>query len=568
MREVSMRKIAMRKVTTHKVAMRKVTLNPKLRTRLYPFLFCLWSSLGVAANEIVVPEDNISTLSSKINVAPVIVNGEVLFEVIGIRFFPAKERAKIIADRIERIAEDNSLNPNSITIREHEHLSDIMYGNTIIMAILDADTKHLGYVHRKTLAEAYVGRIREGIEAYRLERTSEKLEDNIIQGIVRTLALIVILFLMRWLFRSIDKLIEKVFKRRIESLEVKSMRMIQSEQIWRVIRTATTLLKVGLTLALVYVFLNYVLTLFPMTRYVAGRLLEIVVDPLQTMAIGIINYLPSLFFLVILFLASRYILRLLHGFFDAIDRQHMRFKNFDAEWAWPTYRIVRIVVIVFAIVIAYPYIPGSSSDAFKGISLFLGVLLSLGSTSVISNIIAGYTMTYRNAFKVGDRVRIGDTIGDVLEVRLLVTYLNSLKNEKIVIPNSTILNSEITNYSNQVNENGLILHTQVGIGYEVPWRQVEAMLIEAASRSSGLMEEPAPFVLQTALTDFAVTYELNAYCKDATKMVQFYSELHRRIQDVFNEYGVQIMTPNYIADTPDQKLVPVEQWYTPPATKS
>lgn len=245
----------------------------------------------------------------------------------------------------------------------------------------------------------------------------------------------------------------------------------------------------------------------------------------------------------------------------------MPLRNFEAEWAWPTYRIVRIVVIIFAIVVAYPYIPGSNSQAFKGITLFLGVLLSLGSTSVISNIIAGYTMTYRRAFKVGDRVRIGDTVGQVTEVRLLVTNLLSLKNEKIVIPNSKILSSEVINYSTLAKEQGLILHTSVGIGYEVPWRQVEAMLLEAAARTPGLLKEPSPFVLQKALNDFAVTYELNAYCKDDSKMPLMYTELHRNIQDVFNENDVQIMTPNYVADTPTPKVVPPEQWYAPPATK-
>ena len=265
---------------------------------------------------------------------------------------------------------------------------------------------------------------------------------------------------------------------------------------------------------------------------------------------------------------TRYVLRLLYGFFDAVNHQNLHFRNFEAEWAWPTYRIVRVVIFVFVLVIAYPYIPGASSDAFKGITLFFGVLLSLGSTSLIANIIAGYTMTYRRAFKIGDRVRIGETIGDILDSRLLVTHIRSLKNEMVIIPNSTILNSEIINYSTLAKKKeGIILHTSVGIGYEVPWRQVEAMLIEAATRTRGLLQQPAPFVLQKALTDFAVTYELNAYCKDAAKMAGLYSDLHRSIQDVFNEYGVQIMTPNYVADTPDPKLAPKDHWYAPPASK-
>ena len=176
-------------------------------------------------------------------------------------------------------------------------------------------------------------------------------------------------------------------------------------------------------------------------------------------------------------------------------------------------------------------------------------------------------MTYRRAFKVGDKVKIGETIGEVTEVRLLVTNLMSLKNEKIVMPNSTILNSEVINYSTLAREQGLILHTSVGIGYDVPWRQVEAMLLEAANRTNGLLKQPAPFVLQQALTDFSVTYEINVYCNDDSGIARKYTDLHRNIQDVFNENNVQIMSPNYVADTAEPKVVSPEAWYAPPATK-
>jgi small-conductance mechanosensitive channel len=198
-------------------------------------------------------------------------------------------------------------------------------------------------------------------------------------------------------------------------------------------------------------------------------------------------------------------------------------------------------------------------------SILLGVVLSLGSTSVIANILAGYTMIYRRAFKVGDRVRIGEHFGDVAEIRLLVTHLLTIKNEEIVVPNSLILNTSVVNYSSLARRGQLVLHTSVGIGYDTPWRQVEAMLLQAAQRTQGLLAEPEPFILQTALADFAVSYEINAYCDDAQAMVDLYTRLHRNILDVFNEYGVQIMTPNYMADSAQPKVVPKEQWFTAPA---
>jgi len=226
---------------------------------------------------------------------------------------------------------------------------------------------------------------------------------------------------------------------------------------------------------------------------------------------------------------------------------------------------VRIAIVAFALVVAYPYIPGSRSAAFQSISIFLGVMFSIGSSSFIANIIAGYSMTYRRAFRVGDRIQVGEVFGDVSEIRLQVTHVRSVKNEEIVVPNSGLLNINVVNYSALARTRGLILHTTVGIGYETPWRQVEAMLLLAAERTPGLLREPAPFVLQKSLGDFCVVYEINVYCDVPAEMATLYSRLHQNILDVFNEYGVQIMTPAYEGDPGQPKVVPKDQWWTAPA---
>jgi len=451
--------------------------------------------------------------------APVVVNGSEIFEVIGIRAFSAKRRANLIAERIEKLAADPAFDPATLRVEHNEGRSEIFAGDdpVSIMLVLDVDAEYQGAgAPREIVADVQRKLIQDSIEQYRHDRTAGVIRDSIIQATLRTAALGVVLFIVMWTFRRLDVLLGRQFKRRIKKLEAKSMRVVQAEQIWKVFSGVLTLFKTLLVLFIVYLFLNAVLSLFPWTRHFARTLLHLILDPLQAMGSALLGYMPNFVFLLLLYFITRYLLNLVHGLFDAIHRENLRFARFEAEWAWPTYRIIRVVVIIFAVIVAYPYIPGSESDAFKGISLFVGVLLSLGSTSFISNIIAGYTMTYRGAFKIGDRVRIGDTVGDVIESRLLVTQLRSLKNERIVIPNSTILNSEVTNYSSLAREEGVILHTRVGIGYEVPWRQVEAMLLEAAARTEGLREEPAPFVLQVALTDFAVTYELNAYAWRST----------------------------------------------------
>jgi small-conductance mechanosensitive channel len=286
------------------------------------------------------------------------------------------------------------------------------------------------------------------------------------------------------------------------------------------------------------------------------------------MGAAILDALPNLIFLAILIVVIRYALKLVRLFFAGVHGGTITLANFDADWAWPTYRILRFLVIAFGVVVAYPYIPGSESRAFQGVSIFIGIIFSLGSSSFIANLIAGYSLTYRRAFHIGDRICIGDVTGDVAEVGLMVTRLRTVKNEEVVVPNSTILSNNVVNYSTLAKSRGLILHTTAGIGYETPWRQVEGMLMLAADRTPGLLKEPPPFVLQKALGDFSVTYEINAYCDNPQTMNRLYTELHRNILDVFNEYGVQIMTPAYEGDPDQPKVVPREQWFLAPAEPS
>lgn len=432
------------------------------------------------------------------------------------------------------------------------------------MAVYEEDAKLEG-LKRQILAQAYIERIRRVIQDYRNDRKPEVILRAVLYAAAATLILFVVIYGIVALFRRINVVLEQRFRKRIEDLEVKSLRIVRAHQLWAAATAVVRLVRTLLVLVLLYAYLNLVLGLFPWTRGLARDLLSLVGDPLIAMGGAFVAYLPKLFFLIILVIIARFVLKLIRVFFDSIAEGRVHFTNFEQEWAWPTYRIVRFVFLAFALVVAYPYIPGSGSDAFKGVSLFLGVLFSLGSSSVLANVIAGYTMTYRRAFKVGDRVRIDKTFGDVVEMSVLVTHILTPKNERVVIPNSKILNEEVINYSAMARDQGVILHTTVGIGYETSWRQVEAMLLMAAERTPGLRPNSQPFVQQKSLGDFAVNYELNVYCDDAQRMNRLYTELHRSILDVFNEYGVQIMTPAYEGDTPEPKVVPKDQWYAAPA---
>ena len=234
-------------------------------------------------------------------------------------------------------------------------------------------------------------------------------------------------------------------------------------------------------------------------------------------------------------------------FFGLIERNQLELDWFYDDWAKPTYQIVRFVVIITALISAYPYIPGSSSEAFQGIGLVLGAIISFASSSAISNIVAGVILTYTRAFRLNDRIKVGDTVGDVVEKTLLVTRVMTIKKVVVTIPNALVMGSQIINYSTSVAEgDGVILHTSVTIGYDVPWQKVEALLIEAALETNLIANDPKPFVLQTSLDDWYVSYEINAYTKQSKLMAAIYSDLHRHIQDKFNEAKIEIMSPHYL----------------------
>lgn len=526
---------------------------------LLPILLALFAGVSLA-------DEKAATITpiEAMDTAQVKIDGVELFPVRGVMAYPAERRARDIEARIESIAKDKDIPVTEIHYETADDHHEILAGKTRILAIVDADAALIG-IDRKILADVYVKRIREIITEYRYERSPKVLLVNGAYVVGATLLFVLVIWGLRVGFRRIDEKALQRFEAHLEGFKVRSVQLLDAGQVKTIASAFLTTLRLLVFFAVIYFYMEFALSRLPWTRGIAFALIDMVLDPLKTIGNGILDYTDNLIFLVVLILVLRYFLSLLQVFFSAVRGRRIIFRAFEPEWAWPTYRLVRILVFAFGVVVAYPYIPGSSSDAFKGVTLFLGVLFSLGSSSVISNVIAGYTMTYRRAFKVGDRVKIGENIGDVEEIRLLVTHLRSLKNEDIVIPNSSILNAEITNYSTLASEQGLILHTTVGIGYEVPWRQVEAMLLLAAKNTKGILTEPKPFVLQKSLGDYAVNYELNCYCDDAQQSVALCSALHANIQDVFNEYQIQIMTPSYMADTPEPKMVSKDKWYSAPA---
>ena len=478
---------------------------------------------------------------------PVVLDGNTLFYVRqGYRAYTAEERARAAEARIRKFADDTALSLDSITIHDEGTATEVVAGDRIILSLSNTDAKAEGpKVTRTDLARQIAEKISTGVLKYRQEYSRKSILRSIILLLVVTALTIALLTGFHFLYRKLLAVITTRVAAGVRSVRIQSFEIIRADRIRQVLGTTVRLIRLSVVLIILYSYLHYALTLFPWTRPFAHALLGYMLVPLKALGKTFLAEIPNLFFIAVLVLITYYALKLMRHIFTEIEQGTITISGFYPEWGTPTYKICRILVISLAAVVAFPYIPGSSSPAFKGISIFLGVLFSIGSSSAVSNFVAGLVMTYRRAFLVGDRVKIGDFMGDVVAIRLQVTAIRTPKNEEIIIPNSTILNSHVVNYSMDAKTEGLILHTSVTIGYDAPWRKVHELLISAAESTESILKSPSPFVLQTGLNDFYVTYELNAYTDDPARMAFTYSGLHQNIQDKFNEAGVEIMSPHY-----------------------
>ena len=346
-------------------------------------------------------------------------------------------------------------------------------------------------------------------------------------------------------FQVIANRIKAEQDKRLKGFKIQRVQVFTASQLTRFLLAVSRYTRYAVNILLILIYLTGVFSVFPQTRGIVTNTLTSIFQTIEKGWQGFIGYLPSLLSLIVIIVITYYGLKLIRFLFNEVEKGTITLSGFYPEWAIPTYQLVRILVIALALVLAFPYLPGSSSPAFQGVSIFIGLLFSLGSTSVVANIVSGVVLTYTRAFRVGDRVRIADTVGDVIEKGLLVTRMRTIKNVDITIPNGMVMGSHIINYSAVSQERGLILNTTVTLGYDIPWRLIHETLIKAAQATNGILAEPLPFVLQSSLDDFYVSYELNAYTNQPNKMTVVYSELHQNIQDFCNEAGFEILSPHY-----------------------
>lgn len=494
-----------------------------------------------------------STFSS-----PVVLDGEDLFVVRGTSALPAVERAEKIQQNLIEAAEASDAKTVTIYMQKGEFGKEIVVDGAVITVVSNIDAE-LEQIEVDILASMQADAIEAAILKYRGDRSQDARVDSLVEALIWTVGFVGFSILY---FRNRNRfplLVGRRIERRLAGVEEATQEIVQRKAIAALAQFILRFMLLVLYCVMIYYYISFVLFAFAETRPFAQILITYVTDPVFEVLLGVVNYIPNLVTLAIIFYVTRYAIRGARVFFTNVDAGIFKLKNFEPHWIWPSFNILRGLLIIIGIVFAFPYIPGSNSAAFQGITILAGVMVSMGSNSVVSNLLAGLFVLYRRSANVGDRIKVGEHVGDVVRIMLTETHLKSVKNELISIPNAQMLNSEVVNYTSRIDGRGLLLHTTVGIGYEEPQEKVEAMLLEAAHRTTGLKKSPEPFVLWSALADYAINYQINAYTTRGSSMPKMLSDLHKNIVTVFNENNVQIMTPSYETDTPEPKI-PTEKW--------
>lgn len=458
----------------------------------------------------------------------------------------AYDRTENAVNMILKIGKDLSLKNDSVYLFRSEYQTDIMYGEKVILSVTDQDALWLN-TERDELAKTYLSVVSDKIQ-------SLKKEHGILQVTKRVALFILVLVVQYLLFKLTNYLFRKLRRRiiwlkqnKLKSITIRDYEFLNTHRQGRILIFLNNILRYIALLIQLMFSIPMLFAIFPQTENLAMRLFTYIIEPIKMVLKSVVEYIPNLFIIIVIYYCVKYIIKGIQYIANEIESEKLKITGFYPDWAQPSFNIIRFLLYAFMIAMIYPYLPGSDSGVFQGISVFVGLIVSLGSSTVIGNIIAGLVITYMRPFKLGDRIKLNETTGNVIEKTPFVTRIRTPKNEVVTIPNSFIMSSHTINYSASARQYGLIIHTTVTIGYDVPWRQVHQLLVNAARSTKGIMSDPKPFVLETELQDYYPCYQLNAYIKDADKLAQIYSDLHQQIQDTFNEAGVEIMSPHYYA---------------------
>lgn len=478
---------------------------------------------------------------------PVVVEGDTLYYLFAKRGgHTPQQRAEMNAAAITELGKLFNLQPDSVYTESSDIVTDLMYGNKVLASFIDQDGLWEG-CSRDQLAAAKRKVIVDKLKVMKDEHSLWQLGKRILYFILVIVGQFLLFKLTIWLFNKLKARIQRLKDTKLKPISIQDYELLDTQKQVNLLVFLASLLRYAVMLLQLILTVPLLFAIFPQTKDLAYKLFSYIWDPIKSIFLGIVEYIPNLFTIFVIWLAVKYLVRLVHYLASEIQSERLKIGGFYADWAMPTFHIVRFLLYAFMIAMIYPYLPGSKSGVFQGISVFVGLIVSLGSSTVIGNIIAGLVITYMRPFKLGDRIKLNDTTGNVIEKTPLVTRIRTPKNEVVTIPNAFIMSSHTVNFSQSARDYGLIIHSEVSVGYDIPWRKTHQLLVEAALNTPGVVDDPRPFVLETSLQDYYPVYQVNAYIKDANQLAQVYSDLHQNIQDRFNEEGIEIMSPHYIA---------------------
>ena len=478
---------------------------------------------------------------------PVVVEDDTLFYLYAKRGgHTPQQRARSISLEIEELGRRFGMNPDSVYIESSDIVTDLMYKERVIVSFTDQDGLWENCT-RDQLAAAKRSVIVEKLRTMKEEHGLLQLGKRILYFVLVLVGQFFLVRLTNWMFRKLKGRIQRLKDTRLKPISIQDYELLDTQRQVNLLLFVANLLRYLFMLLQLLLTVPLLFSIFPQTKGLAYQLFSYIWNPIKSILQGIVDYIPNLFTIFVICLAVRYLVKLVHYLANEVQSERLKISGFYADWALPTFHIIRFLLYAFMVAMIYPYLPGSDSGVFQGISVFVGLIISLGSSTVIGNVMAGLVITYMRPFKLGDRIQLNDTTGNVIEKTPLVTRIRTTKNEVVTIPNSFIMSSHTVNYSASAREYGLIIHSEVSIGYDVPWRKVHQLLIEAALNTPGVTDDPRPFVLETSLSDWYPVYQVNAYIREADRLAQIYSNLHQNIQDVFNEAGIEIMSPHYMA---------------------
>lgn len=474
---------------------------------------------------------------------PILLKGQTVFTLhAGVGSIDAEERAKIVTQRLERLT---STPLHSVTTRVEKTDTGwlVSVGAEPVVTVTEADAR-AEKMDAQALAQRWAADLAAALRESRGSSVRELMWRLVDTALVISLAVLALLGI-RWGRKRLTAWMEER-REQLPAVRFRGLEVVSAARMFGSLRTVLGAICLFLALLVVVVAALLVFEQFPSTQGYAEVVALWVWHPLVDIWRGILSYLPSLFYIVVIVLVTRLLLRGISFIFLQAHRGVISLEPWvHRDVARPTGQIVKALVIVVALFFVAPLIPGSGSRAAQGITILLGLMVSFGSTSTVGNVIAGIVLTYMRPYTMGERVQVGNMTGDVIEKTFLYTKLRTIKNEEVIVPSLQAISGSITNYSALAPARGLILHTSVTIGYDAPWRKVHELLLAAAAKTKEVAKTPEPFVWQTALNDFFVTYQLNVYTHRADCMMDTYAQLHQNIQDAFNEGGVEILSPHY-----------------------